>query len=84
MIHFEGKTLGGGLGETEVQGTVHDEGGDLIRWSVSSIVGRETKAHTEGVQIGGVQSAAGWVGCWMHPRREPYDSVGPSWMYKVQ
>lgn len=83
-IHFEGDTLGGGSNEAGVRGTVHDEGGGVIRWSVSSIMEGEVKWHTEGVQIGGVQSAAGWVGCWTSPAHETYDPAGPSWAYKLR
>jgi len=83
-IHFEGNTLGGGTNEARVRGTVHDEGGEVIRWSVGSIVGGEMRWHTEGVQIGGVQSAAGWVGCWTSPAHEAYDPAGPNWTYKLR
>lgn len=38
-IHFEGDTLGGFPTETEVWGTMYDEGGDVVRWSMDSIVG---------------------------------------------
>ena len=83
-IHFEGNTLGGGSNEARVRGTVHDEGDEVVRWSVSSIVGGEMRWHTEGVQIGGVQSAAGWVGCWTSPAHETYDPAGPNWTYKLR
>lgn len=83
-IHFEGNALGGGPDEVRVQGTVHDEGGDVIRWSASSIEAQGARLHTEGVQIGGVQSAAGWVGCWTLSMHEAYDPAGPSWMYKLR
>src|ERR1700753_4058252 len=33
-IHCEGDIVGGGSNEVRVRGTVHDEGGDVIRWSV--------------------------------------------------
>lgn len=83
-IHFEGNTIGGGLNEVRIQGSVHDEGGEVIRWSVTSIMGGGVKWHTEGVQIGGVQSAAGWVGCWTSPTHGTYDPAGPNWTYKLR
>ena len=83
IIHFGGSTTGGGGVETQIQGMVRDEGGDVIRWTVSSIAGGEMKLRTEGVQIGGVQSAAGWVGCWITSTRGPFDAAGPSWAYKI-
>ena len=37
----------------------------------------------EGVQVGGVQSAAGWVGCWTVPVHQVDDPAGPHWAYKI-
>jgi len=64
---------------------VRDHGGDVFRWRTSDIVGGNIEWHVNGVQIGGVQSAAGWAGCWTKPGRgRDHDPVGPSWMYKVK
>ena len=82
-IHFEGITEGGGSTEVAVSGTVYNEGGDVTRWSLSSIAGEKTTLETEGVQIGSVQSAAGWVGCWTRPRHEVHTLAGPSWAFKL-
>jgi len=82
-IHFVGIPIGGGSNETGVEGMVCDEGEDVIRWSVSIIAHGEVEFQIEGAQIGGVQSAAGWVGCWTTPTHEPFDPAGPSWAYKI-
>jgi len=82
-IHFEGESLVGTMTEIHVQGAVYDEGGGVIRWSMSSSVAGEVRLLMEGVQIGGVQSAAGWAGCWTAPARGQYDPAGPTWAYKM-
>lgn len=83
-IHFEGTTVGGGTASARVRGAVSDEGGDLIRWNVRISMDGETTWCTEGVQIGGPQSAAGWVGCWTGSAREAHDPAGPVWAYKLK
>ena len=82
-IHFEGEVIVGSPTETRVQGAVYDEGGGTIRWSMSRFAGEEAMFRMEGVQIGGVQSAAGWAGCWTTSTRGQYDPAGPSWAYKM-
>ena len=83
-INFEGNAIGGTSNETGMWGTVRDEGGDVIRWSVSSVVGGEIVKSVEGVQIGGVQSAAGWVGCWTTSEHGTFDPAGPVWACKLR
>lgn len=57
-IHFSGTTMGGGLNEARVKGFVEDEGEGVIRWHLFSFSGNMRKWQSEGVQLGGVQSAA--------------------------
>ena len=51
--------------------------------TLSSIAGEKTMLEMEGIQIGGVQSAVGWVGRWTRPRHEVHTLAGPSWAFKL-
>ncbi|KAI9460211.1 hypothetical protein BJY52DRAFT_286081 [Lactarius psammicola] len=66
-----------------VRGTVRVMKDGNIRWSFVSIFKHHDQWSSEGVQIGGVCSAAGVVGAWSSAHHEQGDPSGPFWLFKA-
>ncbi|KAH9176997.1 hypothetical protein EDB89DRAFT_1937563 [Lactarius sanguifluus] len=66
-----------------VRGTVCVMKDGNIRWSFVSIFKHHDQWSSEGVQIGGVCSAAGVVGAWSGAHHEQGDPSGPFWLFKA-
>ncbi|KAI9512320.1 hypothetical protein F5148DRAFT_16879 [Russula earlei] len=66
-----------------VRGTIRVMEDGNIRWSFVSIYNSHDQWSSEGVQIGGVCSAAGVVGAWSGARHDQGDPSGPFWLFKA-
>ncbi|EJD04228.1 uncharacterized protein FOMMEDRAFT_121835 [Fomitiporia mediterranea MF3/22] len=86
VIHFVGKSRGGNGNESRVRGTVRMTSDGHIRWRFvsASIYDGHSQWSSEGIQIGGVCSAAGVVGTWTGAHHEEGDPAGPFWLWKVE
>ncbi|EJD04232.1 uncharacterized protein FOMMEDRAFT_121841, partial [Fomitiporia mediterranea MF3/22] len=82
-IHFAGKSLSANGNESRLRGTVRMTSEGHILWRFTSDDG-QAQWSSEGVQIGGVCSAAGVVGIWTGAHHEEGDPAGPCWLWKVK
>ncbi|KAL5495529.1 hypothetical protein ACEPAI_992 [Sanghuangporus weigelae] len=82
VIFFVGRSRGGNGNESKVRGSVRMTPDGHIRWRFTpkaSIYDGHSQWSSEGIQIGGVCSAAGVVGTWTGAHHEE----GPFWLWKV-
>ncbi|MCJ1324699.1 hypothetical protein MMC10_001361 [Thelotrema lepadinum] len=54
-----------------------------VRWTTFSIYHGEERWRSEGVQIGGVRSARGIVGCWFDKDYDVHGPAGPTAFWKI-
>ncbi|KAL5518707.1 hypothetical protein ACEPAH_390 [Sanghuangporus vaninii] len=82
VIYFVGRSRGGNGNESKVRGSVRMSPDGHIRWRFvsASIYDGHSQWSSEGIQIGGVCSAAGVVGTWTGAHHEE----GPFWLWKVE
>jgi len=91
IIHFSGESRLGEEGtgtqppSRKLKGTVKMIGDGAVLWTMtSSYVGQdEPEWVVNGVQIGCIGSAAGFVGMWTGAEHTRGDPIGPSWQWKV-
>jgi len=69
--------------DTAVDGHVDRFLDGTIQWTFVSQYGNVIWMF-DGVQLGGVCSAAGVVGTWTSTQHLPADPSGPSWMWKME
>ncbi|KIO23080.1 hypothetical protein M407DRAFT_113448 [Tulasnella calospora MUT 4182] len=88
-IHFAGKSYmphphgPPAIEMSRLRGFVECLASEDIRWQMISSYGGEERWSSEGVQIGGVGSARGVVGCWTGVDHDIGDPVGPYCFWKV-
>ncbi|OCB86186.1 hypothetical protein A7U60_g6775 [Sanghuangporus baumii] len=70
IIYFVGRSRGGNGNESKVRGSVRMTPDGHIRWRFASIYDGHSQWSSEGIQIGGVCSAAGVVGTWTGAHHE--------------
>ncbi|KAI6713175.1 F-box domain-containing protein [Diplocarpon mali] len=54
-----------------------------VRWQITSVYNGEERWCTEGIQIGGINSARGVLGHWFDKDHDPHGPAGPTTFYKV-
>ncbi|KAF5373766.1 hypothetical protein D9758_000851 [Tetrapyrgos nigripes] len=90
VIHFAGEFVGSDVDAStrrRARGTVRMIGQGAVRWNMISSEGGTPDRDEwtmEGVQIGGVGSALGYVGLWTGASHERADPIGPTWAWKVK
>ncbi|KIY47226.1 hypothetical protein FISHEDRAFT_73057 [Fistulina hepatica ATCC 64428] len=88
IIHVEGESRGSDVDlnlQRKLKGTVRMIADGVVRWSMYTTHPENDDAEwlTEGVQIGEVGSAAGFIGLWTAADHESGDPIGPFWAWKV-
>ncbi|TFK71174.1 hypothetical protein BDN72DRAFT_877343 [Pluteus cervinus] len=88
IIHIEGTSKGSDVDSQvlrKIKGTVRMIGEGGIRWSLTSSHPDSDLPEwvTEGVQVGGIGSAAGILGLWTGAEHVRSDPIGPFWAWKV-
>ncbi|KAA1468456.1 hypothetical protein DENSPDRAFT_466423 [Dentipellis sp. KUC8613] len=66
-----------------VRGTVSVMPDGNVRWSFVSLYNSQEQWSSEGIQLGGVCSAAGIVGIWSGAFHDHGDPAGPFWFFKT-
>ncbi|CCM00206.1 uncharacterized protein FIBRA_02234 [Fibroporia radiculosa] len=87
-LHVEGETAGGTpQGPVrKLQGTVGVVADGSIRWTLLLLALNSDEPNewiSEGIQIGGPQTAMGVLGIWTGSQHEKMDPLGPFWAWKV-
>ncbi|KAF9066053.1 hypothetical protein BDP27DRAFT_1424201 [Rhodocollybia butyracea] len=88
MLCFSGTSCGANGHEAKVEGHVRIGIDGSIRWTFydlmqGSVHNNSTLWCSQGVQLGGIASAAGIVGSWSTSVHDQGDPVGPFWLWKV-
>ncbi|KAL4068391.1 hypothetical protein V8B97DRAFT_2024941 [Scleroderma yunnanense] len=78
-LYFAGSSVGIHGNEATVVGSVCMSHDGVVRWRFASAYDQIMQWSSEGVQVGGIASAAGVVGTWTGSRHEP----SPFWLWKV-
>ncbi|KAL8933999.1 MAG: hypothetical protein Q9211_005463 [Gyalolechia sp. 1 TL-2023] len=68
---------------SKIRGTVKLTPQGDVRWTTLSVFHGEERWRSEGIQIGGVQSARGIIGFWFDKDFDPYGPAGPTAFWKV-
>ncbi|CZS93906.1 uncharacterized protein RAG0_03960 [Rhynchosporium agropyri] len=66
-----------------IEGSVRRTEEGEVRWETTSIFDGQWRLRSEGIQIGGIQSARGVLGHWFIKERNQHSGVGPITFYKV-
>ncbi|KAF8317729.1 hypothetical protein DL93DRAFT_2165572 [Clavulina sp. PMI_390] len=86
-IHFSGTSHGWGPHQTTVKGHVSvTASGDIRWWMFDEVttVDAQNRWLSSGVQVGGIGSAMGMIGCWSPADHSTmHDPGGPFWAWKV-
>ncbi|GBE85484.1 hypothetical protein SCP_0800010 [Sparassis crispa] len=86
-LHVEGETSGSSPSGhvRRLHGTVGVVADGSVRWCLYSTVdgGDADEWVTEGLQVGGLNSAMGVLGMWTGAQHERMDPLGPFWAWKV-
>lgn len=82
-LYFSGTSTGIQGNENELIGSVHMNEVGVVRWRFASVYNNHLRWSSEGVQVGGIASAAGVVGSWTSVYHEHADPAGPFWLWKV-
>lgn len=88
VVHFKGTSTSAmppvdPNANSRIRGTVRLTPQGEVRWTSFSVFHGEERWRSEGVQIGGVQSARGVVGFWFDKDFDPYGPAGPTCFWKV-
>ncbi|KAH8827848.1 hypothetical protein DL96DRAFT_1600622 [Flagelloscypha sp. PMI_526] len=88
IIHITGEGRGSEWDpqiKRTVKGTVRMIGDGAVRWSMTSSYpnAEENEWSTEGVQVGSIGSAIGFIGLWTGADHAQADPLGPCWAWKV-
>ncbi|KAI6045179.1 hypothetical protein EDC04DRAFT_2638904 [Pisolithus marmoratus] len=78
-LYFSGTSVGIQGNENEVIGSAYMNGVGVVRWRFASVYDNHLLWSSEGVQVGGIASAAGVVGSWT----SVYHEHGPFWLWKI-
>ncbi|KAL8930743.1 MAG: hypothetical protein Q9208_000284 [Pyrenodesmia sp. 3 TL-2023] len=88
VVHFKGTSTSAippvdPNAKSKIRGTVRLTQQGQVRWTSFSVFHGEERWRSEGVQIGGVQSARGVIGFWFDKDFDPYGPAGPTCFWKV-
>lgn len=88
VVHFKGTSTSAippvdPNANSKIRGTVRLTPQGQVRWTSFSVFHGEERWRSEGVQIGGVQSARGVIGFWFDKDFDPYGPAGPTCFWKV-
>lgn len=68
---------------SKIRGTVRLTRHGDVRWTTLSVFHGEERWRSEGIQLGGVQSARGIIGFWFDKDFDPYGPAGPTAFWKI-
>ncbi|KAK0630645.1 hypothetical protein B0T17DRAFT_489098 [Bombardia bombarda] len=88
IVHFIGfsRSFDGSWDDnanSDLRGTAQMTPEGEVRWTTYSIFNGQERWRSEGVQIGGVQSARGVVGSWFDNDFDPHGPCGPTAFWKM-
>ncbi|KAK0718149.1 hypothetical protein B0T26DRAFT_777698 [Lasiosphaeria miniovina] len=88
VVHFEGfsRSLDGSWDEnanSDLRGTARMTPEGEVRWTTYSIFSGIERWKSEGIQLGGIQSARGVVGNWFDKDLDPHGPCGPTAFWKI-
>ncbi|KAK3318311.1 F-box domain-containing protein [Apodospora peruviana] len=69
--------------DSDIRGSVRVTLEGEVRWTTYSLFDGEERWKSEGIQIGGIQSARGVVGTWFEKDFDPHGPCGPMAYWKI-
>lgn len=87
-VYFEGRSrsmdrIHDPNANSRIRGTVSMTPQGEVRWTTLSVIGGEDRWRSEGIQVGGINSARGVVGTWFDKDYSEDGPAGPTSFWKV-